>query len=105
MENKNSFSEVIIKLCNIDIGKLKNINVIGIAEDLGCPYDLPSPKMNKYLYVIAKKDKEGEEIDEDLRKLFDEERKKIEEEFDITFKEYMSNVINWLVDNGYAEGR
>lgn len=82
-------------LKNIDAGELDNGMIIDIAQAMGYEYEMPIMERNKYL----KKDIMTEE--DNIK--FWEEQEKIQDRYNIIFKEYMDDVFEWLKENGYGE--
>lgn len=84
----------------IPIDELTNGTVMSIAEELGCPIEYPDMERNKYMAAMIEDRKDGDRALE-LEFLFDEEQIRINQEFGIKFSRYMSDLTDWLVDNGY----
>jgi len=81
-------------LKNIDACELENGMIIAIAQVMGYEYDMPTMERNKYL----KKDMTEED---DIK--FWKEQEKIQDRYNIIFKEYMDDVFEWLKENDYME--
>jgi len=87
-----------VRLCD-----LRNQSIINLASDLGCKIEYPNMPVNKYWCDIAEKINNKEEVDDELQNKFDEERERINKEYDEIYSNYIESLVNWLDDNGYIK--
>lgn len=84
-------------MLNIPLEGLRNQSIISICNDLGCKIEYPDHIENKYMKdIIDATNNEDKEKLGEIKKLFDEEQKKIDMVWDIRFKEYMNKLVEWL---------
>ena len=93
-------SKIIIdNMCKLKVG-----TILEIANDLGCPYKMPSIHFGKYLIDCMSNNLSKEEfaklMESNEYKQEEEEMKKLNEK---EWDEYVNNVYSWLQDNGYIK--
>lgn len=78
---------------DLDQDVLMNEDISCLGRMLGCPYKFPERPKNKYEKDLFNGEKRWD--DEDVQ----EEHKRVVEEWDKLFDEYINNTYNWIVDN------
>ena len=81
-------------LKNIKLEYLTNGDIISLAQYLGCDYEEPVMKINKYIMDYPEHEKE-----------FEEEQEKNSKEYNMKFDKYMDDVIDWLYNHNYLEDK